>query len=344
MRMASIPTMLLPLSWVLLTTAPLVHAETPGEVCDRLATHPFDPARSAIAEGVATGSIDIAPAIAACTAAAEGDPGTPRYRYQLGRAQFEKEDYQAAFASFAAASDKGYAAAKGALGYLYDEGYGTVVDKAKSHTLWSEAAEANVAFAAQNLGISYREGDGVAIDHAAALKLFQKAYDLGYTQSAVDIGFAYDGGNGVKQDYVEAMRWYQIAAKHDIVEAQNNIGSLYESGHGVPQNYALAHEWYEKASAQDYALADMNLAEMTDKGLGVPADAAKAAGLVLSAFEKGNAGDDEENTKDLFDRQWSPAFWTSLQERLRQSGHFSAETSGKPDEATKTAIAALLKP
>jgi TPR repeat protein len=316
-------------------------AATPTETCDQLASSPFDPTRPEGVPGVLTGDIEIEAAIEACTLAVK-TTDAPRYKYQLGRAYFDQENYAAALKEFTAASDDGLAIAKASLGYLYGEGLGVAQNKQRELELTLEAANADIAFAAHNLGVIYRDNDGIAVDHSASLAWFRKAAALGYTQSLVDIGFAYDEGRGVKADFVEARRWYIEAAKYDIVEALNNLGTHYEEGRGVEKNYPSALEWYSKAQAQGYTLAYVNIANLTDAGLGTAADPAAAAVLVLKALEEGNADDDRFNLDYVYEETWSPAFWTAVQTTLSAQKRYKGPVDGTLNAETKTAMNAMI--
>ena len=325
--------------------APAIAAaqETPAQACDKLAAHPADPARPAGVEGVGTGSIEVDIAIDACTRAIAEEPANARMHYQLGRAYFDKEDYASTLREFATAAAAGYAAAKGGLAYLHDEGLGTTVDQAKAVALYREAADADVAFAAHNLGVMLREGDGAPIDYPASLAYFRKAVSLGYRQSLVDVGFAYDNGYGVTKDHVEAISWYRQAAENGTPEALNNLGSAYENGEGVPQDFAEALAWYKKAQAQDYSLAFVNMGHMIDSGDGVAADPKAAAEYIFQALDKGDADDDAFNVKYMFDEAtWSPGFWQEIQTRLSAFHGYKGAIDGTPSAETRAAIEALM--
>lgn len=316
-------------------------AETQQQACDRLAASPFDPSRPASVEGVATGTLDIKAAIAACSAAIAAE-NAPRFHYQLGRAHYDSEDYSAALREFTAASDAGLPVAKAALGHLYGEGLGVARDKQKELELTRQAAEADIAFAAHNLGVILRDNAGIPPDYTASLKWFRKAVSLGYSQSLVDIGFAFDEGKGVATDYAEALHWYRLAADKGVLEAFNNLGNLYEMGNGVAQDYAVALEWYGRAKDAGYTLAYVNIAHLTDAGLGTKADPAAAAALVLKAFAEGGASDDAFNLDYVYDVTWSADFWKTIQTTLTKTGAYHGAVDGTPNAETKAAIDATL--
>ena len=311
-------------------------AETPGERCDRLASHPGDPRRNPAFSGVATGDIDVVAAMSACLQATTSEPANARFHYQLGRAYFDGSNTDGAFAEFSTAAQSDYPVAKGALGYFYDAGIGTRADKTKALALALEAASENVGFAAHNAAVMLREGDGAPKDYPKSLALFRKAVSLGYDQSLVDIGFAYDNGYGVPVDYAEAMAWYQRAADKQISEAYNNIGNLYENGNGVAQDDAQALAWYAKAEAQGYTLAYMNIANLIDHAKGQAADPARAARLVLKAFDEGGKGD------DVNEIAWTPQFWIAMRAELIAAGRMSAAQDAASEAETKAAFDAML--
>ena len=343
MKSLALSTSLLAISIFMASQCAATVRETPAQACDNLAAHPADPAKPAGVEGTATGSIEVDIAIEACMMAIGDEPNNARMHYQLGRAYYDKEDYASAFREFSIASGSGYAAAKGALGYLHDGGLGTGVDKAKAVALYREAADGNVSFAAHNLGVMLREGTGISIDYPASLAYFRRAVALGYRQSLVDVGFAYDNGYGVPQDQVEAMRWYRQAAEHDIPEALNNIGSSYENGEGVPQNTTEAMSWYKRAQAQDYPLAFFNMGRLIDGWEGDRADTKAAVDNVFAGLDKGNAAEDAFNINYMFDEAtWTSAFWKEVQTRLAASHGYKGVIDGTPSAETRAAIEALI--
>ena len=319
----------------------MARAETPMDACDRLAASPVDTQRPETVPGVATGMIEVKAALEACSQATLIDRN-PRFQYQLGRVHFDKQDHAAASRAFGVAAASGYLAAKSALGHLYGSGLGVPEDKARELALTLEAAEAGLPIAMHNAGVILRNGEGVDADPVASLAWFRKAVALGYTQSLVDIGLAYDEGKGVKQDFAEAARWYQQAASHDIPEAFNNLGTLFEEGKGVPQSYPAAIDWYRKAQATGYTLADINMAHLADSGFGMTADPAAAADLVMKAFKAGDASDDAFNLDTVLNYfQWSPAFWTDMQGRLKTAGTYAGPVDGTLNDATRAALTAL---
>jgi len=335
-------TSLLATSLFMTALSSAIAQETPAQACDTLAAHPGDPAKPASVEGVRTGSIMVDIAIDACTRAIAEEPANARMHFQLGRAYLDKTYYGSALREFTVASETGYAAAKGALGYLYDEGLGTKPDKAKAVALYREASDGNVPFAAHNLGVMLREGAGAPIDYPASLAAFRKAVSLGYRQSLVDVGFAYDNGFGVAQDHVEAVRWYRQAAEDNIPEALNNLGSAYENGEGVARNTTEAMSWYKRAEAQGYSLAFFNMGHLVDSQEGEKADPKSAAGHVFEGLDKGDADEDAFNIRYMFDEaSWTPAFWKEVQTRLAAEHGFKGAIDGTPSAETRAAIEAL---
>jgi tetratricopeptide (TPR) repeat protein len=186
-----------------------VAAEEAGAACDRLASHPYDPARAA--DGVVFDDIDVAAAETACRAAVAAHAQEPRYAYLLGRVLHVKEDYAGARQSYEAAAVQDYPMAIFALGILYQYALGVPADAQKAAAQYRRAADRGAAIALSNLGEMYETGSGVAQDYAEAARLYGAALDNGYVGAAVPLGTLYEQGLGVATDGAEAERLFRLA-------------------------------------------------------------------------------------------------------------------------------------
>jgi TPR repeat protein len=103
----------------------------------------------------------------------------------------------------------------------------------------------------------YEKGFGGEIDYAKSHALFTKAAELSDYPDAISecefyIGHHYYQGHGVKKDYAEALKHLSKAATGGdlTADAMACIGLIYLSGgEGVQQETASGDEWIRKAEA-----------------------------------------------------------------------------------------------
>lgn len=108
--------------------------------CDRLAAHPEDPFKNT--DGLETGAVDFAAAIAACRIALAADPENPRIQYQLARALTYAGQVKEALPLIEKAAALHYPQALFVTGYLYLEGFaGAPKDPCRAAALLRESAE-----------------------------------------------------------------------------------------------------------------------------------------------------------------------------------------------------------
>jgi TPR repeat protein len=257
--------------------------DAPTTDCDTYAASHQDPV------GVSTVKINADRAISACEAAVQQFPNSSRLVYQLGRAYYGANSYDAALTQLRKAADRGYAAGQAILGAMYGNGQGVQQDYAQAVAWSRKAAEQGLALAQTNLGIMYEKGQGVPQDYVQALAWYRKAADQGYAAAQFGLGTMYQSGQGLPQDYAQAMAWYRKAADQGYGAAQSNLGIMYERGQGVPQDYTQAVEWYRKAADRGNAVAQNNLGVMYEEGQGVLQDYTQAVEWYQRAADQGSA-------------------------------------------------------
>src|SRR5262245_58989130 len=109
-------------------------------------------------------------------------------------AAYERGDYRAAFAEFQELANNGDSQAMLWLGYLYQEGQGTIQD------------------------------------YSEAMNRFRMAADLGEPQAYYYVGRIYANGYGVPADAIEAVRWYRRAADLGNAYGEFALGQAHERG------------------------------------------------------------------------------------------------------------------
>src|SRR6266498_3805654 len=112
------------------------------------------------------------------------------------------------------------------LGYCYEFGIGTDIDKVKAFELYSKAAEKEYNIAQNNLALLYEKGEGTEknIDKNAQYKL----------------ALLYEEDEGTEKNLEKAFYWYQKAAENNYEIAMNNLAIYYEYGKGTEKNLEKA--------------------------------------------------------------------------------------------------------
>ena len=138
--------------------------DAPVTDCDRYAASDQDPQH--IGVGVPFDKMDPALAIPACEAAVRQYPNSSRLAYQLGRAYYKANNFDAALSQLRTPANQGYAVAQTTLGVMYENGQGVPQDYAQAVAWYRKAADQGLAVAQVNLGVMYKNGHGVPQDYA----------------------------------------------------------------------------------------------------------------------------------------------------------------------------------
>jgi WD40 repeat protein len=164
-----------------------VHVRTwpaPASPCDTAAAAFYDPDR--LTPGIGSTDINADAASSACSAA-----GSPRARYELGRALVAKSDVPRAREQFEQAVAGGYRAARIDLAALLAGPTATTPDRATAQTQYEQAWREGVPIAAYSLG-RLLEGNTTsahaAADESEAWRWYQKGADVGEPHSLARLG------------------------------------------------------------------------------------------------------------------------------------------------------------
>ena len=145
--------------------------------CQDAAGSQYEP--GGIGHGLDFSQIDPKPAIAACKAAVEANPGSIGDKVWLGRAYAKAKRFKDALPLLQAGIDAGNVLAQVTYADMLMGGTGVAKDQGAAISLYDAAAVENFALAQYALGIVYASGTGADADPVAARKWFQAALDNG---------------------------------------------------------------------------------------------------------------------------------------------------------------------
>ncbi len=190
--------------------------------------------------------------------------------YQSAMRAFKAGDYGYALTQFVPEAESGNAAARNALGFMYERGLGVSKDAATAAEWYRKAAEQGYGPGQYNYGLCFWHGVGVAQSDAEAVKWMQQAARQGVYEAEYDLGnFYFKDGKG---DIAQARAWWRRAAEHHIAGAAYNLAYALADAH----DFTDAARWYRVAATQNYPLAQYALALLLESGQGVKADPVEA--------------------------------------------------------------------
>ena len=167
------------------------------QICDRLASAPWDPDAPDLQYTVAFQSLPAREAIAACREAIEQAPRLRRLHFQLGRGFDRLGANQDAFEAYRRAADLGSGAAK------------------------------------VNIGILFRQGRRFEKNDVKARSWFRDAAESGIPEGMYCYATAFDNGIGGPSDVASAKAWYAKAAERGTAKARDALVRLEIGGAGT---------------------------------------------------------------------------------------------------------------
>ncbi|MGB1308234.1 MAG: hypothetical protein ACPG6B_04945 [Oceanihabitans sp.] len=193
------------------------------------------------------------------------------YIYENGLGSIAEDD-KIAFSWFEKAANQDNAASQNYLAYMYRYGYGTAKDNLSALYWYGKAARAGYPNAQHSLGTMYQKAEGVPRDDKKAVSWFLKAAEQGYDASQNYLGYMYKEGLGVNKDLKKSFNWYLKAAEQGYMQAQHQVGVAYDRGEGVIENNTTAVEWFRRAAEKGNDSSQNYLAHMYRYGYGVEKD------------------------------------------------------------------------
>lgn len=274
----------------LLDMLPRTEDNTPGAVCERLATHPRDATVATVGVPFSRLKQNTLAAIQACSAAAAQSPDLPHYTALLARANAAAGDLDRAVKLYKSAAGRGDLRAMVSLAQLTERGTGVSQDMDAAMALYERAAEAGSPDAMINLAVSLFQGDQGAPDPDRAVALLRDAAGAGSAKAVFNLGvLAQDGVIDTPQD---ALKYFQRAARDGEYEGYRAAAILLDEGRGVPRNPNEAANHLLRGVAED-------------------------RGTVLKQLTT-SSGD------------WSRDTLKSVQSRLKEAGYYAGAIDGLP--------------
>jgi TPR repeat protein len=152
------------------------------------------------------------------------------------------------------------------LASIYIHGKGGVDGNPKYvFKLSKKLAEKGIPNAINRLGFCYNKGIGTYINKQKAFESYKKAADLGNATGINNLGCCYSSGIGTDVNKQKAFEFYQKAANLGNYLGQYNVAAMYEYGDAVKEDINQAIFWYKKSADQEYDLAQKKLAELTEE-------------------------------------------------------------------------------
>lgn len=217
--------------------------------------------------------INVAQALAACAAAIEARPDTPRFHYQLGRAQRANREFDAAFASFERASDSGHTRAKNALGVqlqsevLNRDLVDIPFDPARANAYFEQGVAAGDPYAMHSLGKNLLRNGETSAKRQRGFELLERAVELGHTFSMNELGFYFLNKNAEHYQPERGMIYLNASSAREDIFGHNNLGLVALRGlDGKDPDLERARIMFVRAADGGHPFAPGNLGRMANAG------------------------------------------------------------------------------
>lgn len=180
--------------------------------------------------------------------------------------QLERTDPDRAFVLYKKSVESGYLPAHARIGWYYERGIGTEVDRKRAFLHYKAAYEAGDKRAVESLGRCYARGIGTAFDFKRASELLSVAREMGSRSADKELYRIYENKKKhmIRSLYSTATRLY-YQGKYDIArgmletcmqlglgEATYSIGCLWEFGITTAPDRKTALRFYKMAADQGY--------------------------------------------------------------------------------------------
>ena len=189
-----------------------------------------------------------------------------RERCYVEATRIERSSPEEAFKLYKRAVESGYLPAHARIGWYYERGIGTKVDRKAAFNHYKAAYEAGDKRAIESLGRCYARGIGVAFSFDRASELLSVAREMGSHSADRELYRIYENKKRhmVRSLYSTAMElcynkkfelaisMLEVCMNLGLGDATYAIGCMYEFGIGTPPDRKTALRYYKKAHEQGY--------------------------------------------------------------------------------------------
>lgn len=239
--------------------------------------------------------IEIVPALAECRAAVSQNPDTPRFRYQLGRAEQAAGLFKASFDSFSAAADAGHIRALNGTARLLitdkiDRAAADIAaDPTRAMALYDRGIAAGDPYAMHSKGLHLLRNSDTDQGRQDGFELLDRAAELGHTYSMNELGIYFLTPDTEHFLPERGMRYLRASAARNDIYGYFNLGFVAQNGlteDGI--DLAAAYDWFVKAADGGHPIGPAALGRMIVNGQ-VPGQGPQQA---VAWYDKGLARGD----------------------------------------------------
>ncbi len=213
--------------------------------------------------------IDIAPAIAACRAAVEANPGEIRFTHQLARALQANGEYEEAFALFEKARQAGYDRANYAVARLLTSDkvdrrlFDIPEDRERANALLEEGVRISDPFSLHLLGRYLLQEGETRAEQERGFDLLDRAAEMGHTYSMNELGIFFLTRDSDHYLPERGMAYLKASAERGDIYGYHNLGIVALFGlDGNAPDLATASSWFLKGADGGHPSSPSTLGRM----------------------------------------------------------------------------------
>lgn len=173
------------------------------------------------------------------------------------------------------------------LGWLYQSGYGVLVDTAKAFELLSYASEHGVLSAKAAVGMMLLKGENGTPAPTAGVRKLEEAFDAGYLNAGNVLSDLYFEGRHVRKNIELAHLWLEKVALRGDGRSMAILGHYLVTGSHGKQNIENGLKWMYLAIDAQFLPAYLWLGTLYKTGNGVEKDIDKAFDLFRKGVQAG---------------------------------------------------------
>ena len=219
-------------------------------------------------------------------------------------------NYELSYAWYKKAAEQGHVEASYWVAEYLHCGKGVQKDDSAAVIWYEKAAKEDYLEAILALGFMYQEGFGTddgRPNYEMAVNYHRRGVSKGSLRACQALGYDYYCGQGVEKNPAKAFDLFYTAAQDpNGIASQYMVAKMYEEGAGTEKDLPAAFCWYSKAAdhknadaeyKSTHAEAAYKAGSMLAQGAGVSKDAVKSIPYFQIAAEAGNdlAGDELGN-------------------------------------------------